>query len=130
MIARASIATDRLVLEPVAEAHDADLVDAVLASREELLPWMPWAAAPTASGQGCVTEAARALIEWAATAFPVSRVRLDAGVQNHRSLAVARRLGFVRSGPVSGGMEGGRGTFPADRHHYVITTPLRSGGLG
>lgn len=81
-------------------------------------------------GRGYVTEAARALIDWAVDTLHVRRFRLDAGVDNARSLAVARRLGFARTGPVAGGMEGGLGPFAAHRHRYVITTPSRSGGSG
>lgn len=42
-IPRGPIKTERLVLEPVSHGHDHDLFDASLASRAELLPWMPWA---------------------------------------------------------------------------------------
>jgi ribosomal-protein-serine acetyltransferase len=40
---RLPISTARLILEPVSHAHDGDLLEATLASRAELLPWMPWA---------------------------------------------------------------------------------------
>jgi RimJ/RimL family protein N-acetyltransferase len=42
-LVRAPIQTERLILEPVSHAHDDDLLQASLASRPELLPWMPWA---------------------------------------------------------------------------------------
>jgi RimJ/RimL family protein N-acetyltransferase len=42
-VPREPIKTERLVLEPVSHGHDHDLFDASLASRAELLPWMPWA---------------------------------------------------------------------------------------
>lgn len=42
-LVRAPIQTERLILEPISHAHDDDLLQASLASRPELLPWMPWA---------------------------------------------------------------------------------------
>jgi RimJ/RimL family protein N-acetyltransferase len=135
----------------VSHAHDADLFQASIASRAELLPWMPWAvdlspdaqsdyadrAAPEweagspafaivdhgvaigviglireseseyeihywlatdQTGQGYVTEAAQAVIEWARGTLGARRIILHAGMENRRSLAVAERLGFARDG--------------------------------
>lgn len=42
--------TDRLILEPVTPAHADALYEAVVASRKELLPWMPWALDITPDG--------------------------------------------------------------------------------
>jgi ribosomal-protein-serine acetyltransferase len=50
-IPREPIHTARLILEPVSHAHDDDLLQASLASRPELLPWMPWAVDLTMEAQ-------------------------------------------------------------------------------
>jgi ribosomal-protein-serine acetyltransferase len=171
---RLPIHTARLVLEPVSHAHDADLFQASIASRAELLPWMPWAvdlspdsqsdyadrAAPEwdagspafaivdhgvaigvigliresdveyeihywlatdQTGQGYVTEAAQAVIDWARETLGAHRILLHAGMENRRSLAVADRLGFTRDGELEGGMTGGSvGVFPAYSHHLDL----------
>src|SRR4029077_124250 len=44
---RVVLATERLLLEPVGPGHAARIYDVVVASRPELLPWMPWARNPT-----------------------------------------------------------------------------------
>lgn len=41
------IETERLLLEPIASKHVEGIFDATVASRPELLPWMPWAREPT-----------------------------------------------------------------------------------
>jgi ribosomal-protein-serine acetyltransferase len=46
-IGRDGLETERLRLEPVSPAHSKALHEAVIASRPELLPWMPWARKPT-----------------------------------------------------------------------------------
>ena len=56
---QAAIETDRLVLEPVTPAHADGIFDAVVASRKELLPWMPWAIEPTIEGTREQTEQSR-----------------------------------------------------------------------
>jgi RimJ/RimL family protein N-acetyltransferase len=166
--------TARLVLEPVSHRHDVDLLQASLASRAELLPWMPWAVdlsldaqsayagraaaewdsgspafaitehgmaigviglmretdtdyeihywlATDRTGRGYVTEAARALLEWARDDLGARRLLLHAGMENRRSLAVAERLGFTRDGEVQGGMTGGSvAVFPAYSHHLDL----------
>src|SRR5580658_1776590 len=173
-IPRVPIHTSRLVLEPVAHDHDADLFQASLESRPELLPWMPWAVdlspesqaayadralpdweagspafaitehgvavgvigliritnseyeihywlATDRTGQGFVTEAAQALLEWAPGALGATRIVLHAGMENRRSLAVAERLGFTRDGELEGGMTGGSvAIFPAYSHHLDL----------
>jgi ribosomal-protein-serine acetyltransferase len=174
-LVREPIRTDRLVLEPVSHAHDGDLLRASLASRAELLPWMPWAVdltmesqsayvdergipgwdtgspafaitedgtaigvigldrtgpgeyevhywlATDRTGRGYVTEAARALLVWSHDALGATRVLLNAGMENRRSLAVAERLGFTRDGELEGGMTGGSvAIFPAYRHHLDL----------
>jgi RimJ/RimL family protein N-acetyltransferase len=65
VIPREPIRTERLVLEPVSHAHDHDLFDASLASRAELLPWMPWAVDLALDHQFAYTEE-RAIPGWAA----------------------------------------------------------------
>lgn len=61
---RASAQTERLILEPVTAAHADALYDAVVASRKELLPWMPWALDPTPDGSR--EQAARSESDWRA----------------------------------------------------------------
>jgi ribosomal-protein-serine acetyltransferase len=46
------------------------------------------------TGHGFMTEASRALVSWAFARLNVHRVRVAAATDNHRSLAVIRRLGF------------------------------------
>jgi ribosomal-protein-serine acetyltransferase len=64
-IPREPIQTERLVLEPVSHAHDNDLLAAAMASRPELLPWMPWAVDLTLDNQYAYTDD-RAIPGWAA----------------------------------------------------------------
>ncbi len=59
------IHTERLVLEPVSHGHDNDLLAAALASRAELLPWMPWAVDLSMEHQSAYTDD-RAIPGWAA----------------------------------------------------------------
>jgi len=49
-VARQTLKTPRLRLRPLAATHAEAIHEAVLASRAELLPWMPWARDPTISG--------------------------------------------------------------------------------
>jgi ribosomal-protein-serine acetyltransferase len=174
-IPRLPIQTARLVLEPVSHAHDGDLFQASIASRPELLPWMPWAVEVSMetqvaytdgrglpgwetgspafaitehgvaigvigldrhaegeyeihywletdrTGRGYVTEAAQALLVWARESLGATRILLNAGMENQRSLAVAERLGFTRDGELEGGMTGGSvAIFPAYRHHLDL----------
>jgi RimJ/RimL family protein N-acetyltransferase len=52
-VERSVLETERLSLEPVSPAHAKALHQAVIESRLELLPWMPWARKPTLeSGRG------------------------------------------------------------------------------
>ncbi len=175
VLPREPIHTARLVLEPVSHAHDGDLYQARIASRPELLPWMPWAldvsmetqvafmeergipgwdtGSPAfaitehgvaigvigldrraegeyeihywletdRTGRGYVTEAAQALLVWARQSLGATRILLNAGMENRRSLAVAERLGFTRDGELEGGMTGGSvAVFPAYRHHLDL----------
>jgi ribosomal-protein-serine acetyltransferase len=53
---RAPILAARLILEPVSHAHDDDLLQASLASRPELLPWMPWAVDLTMEAQSAYVD--------------------------------------------------------------------------
>jgi RimJ/RimL family protein N-acetyltransferase len=45
-----------LLLEPVGPGHAARIFDIVVASRPELLPWMPWARTPTLEGTLAMTQ--------------------------------------------------------------------------
>lgn len=56
---RTVLETRRLRLEPVSERHAAGLYRAALASRVELLPWMPWARNITLNGTRQQTDKAR-----------------------------------------------------------------------
>jgi RimJ/RimL family protein N-acetyltransferase len=47
---RVTLETSRLRLEPVETGHAPGIYDAVVSSRTELLPWMPWARVPTPQG--------------------------------------------------------------------------------
>jgi RimJ/RimL family protein N-acetyltransferase len=46
-VPRKILKTERLELEPVSPAHAESLYRAAVDSRPELLPWMPWARAPS-----------------------------------------------------------------------------------
>lgn len=54
--------------------------------------------APTATGRGLVTRAARAMIDWAFTERGMMRVEWRSDPANAPSIAVARRLGMTREG--------------------------------
>ena len=54
--------------------------------------------APTATGRGLVTRAARAMIDWAFTERGMMRVEWRTDPANAPSIAVARRLGMTREG--------------------------------
>ena len=47
-----------------------------------------------ACGKGTMTEASRAILDWAFGALQAHRVRVAAATDNHASLGVIRRLGF------------------------------------
>jgi RimJ/RimL family protein N-acetyltransferase len=49
-VGRDGVETARLRLEPVSPAHAEALHRAIVESRSELLPWMPWAREPTLKG--------------------------------------------------------------------------------
>ena len=55
-VARKVLKTDRLELEPVGSAHAERLYRATVDSRPELLPWMPWARAPSLAATRKQTE--------------------------------------------------------------------------
>jgi ribosomal-protein-serine acetyltransferase len=82
---RVPLHTALLVLEPVTHAHDGDLFQAALASRAELLPWMPWAVDLSMDAQSAYAD--RALPEWEAgsPAFAITEHGLAIGV-----------IGFIR----------------------------------
>jgi ribosomal-protein-serine acetyltransferase len=48
--AREVLGTERLNLEPVEPDHAGELFSAIVESRPELLPWMPWAREPSLDG--------------------------------------------------------------------------------
>jgi RimJ/RimL family protein N-acetyltransferase len=50
MVLRVRLETERLWFEPVSAGHAEALHQAVIDSRPELLPWMPWARAPNLEG--------------------------------------------------------------------------------
>jgi RimJ/RimL family protein N-acetyltransferase len=50
VVARVVLRTERLKLEPVAPDHAGALFSAIIESRPELLPWMPWAREPSLDG--------------------------------------------------------------------------------
>jgi len=74
-IDRAPLETERLLLEPIAPAHAEGLFEATVASRPELLPWMPWAKEPTLDGSK--TLAAKASSEWLAGHFRFAVIERD-----------------------------------------------------
>ncbi len=181
-VAREVLSTERLELHPVSSAHAESLFQAVLDSRPELLPWMPWAREPSLeetyhqthnsrrewrrgrefhfclvergtrpvlgvaglnrdgfasaelhywirsdhAGAGLVTEACRALIDWAPRALGVRRLTLWAGQDNAASRRVAAKLGFGHIGALDWRPQGGLGTFYAESYELVIDdAPIR-----
>jgi ribosomal-protein-serine acetyltransferase len=54
--------------------------------------------AQSAQGKGTATAATRALVDFAFDRWDLNRVDIRAGVENHRSRAVAERLGFKLEG--------------------------------
>jgi RimJ/RimL family protein N-acetyltransferase len=72
------------------------------------------------AGRGLTTEAARALVAWAASDLRVDRVWLWAGSDNAASRRVAEKLGFVHVGPLDWRPEGGHGTFAAERYELKL----------
>jgi ribosomal-protein-serine acetyltransferase len=51
-----------------------------------------------AQGKGTMTEAVRALVDWAFRGWDLNRVEIRAAVDNARSRAIPVRLGFAREG--------------------------------
>ncbi len=80
-LVRAPIHTARLSLEPVAHAHDDDLLQASLASRPELLPWLPWAVDMTIESQSTYVDT-RGVPGWAqgSPAFAITEHGVAIGV--------------------------------------------------
>lgn len=71
--------TDRLLLEPVSAAHAEGIYEATVASRHELLPWMPWAKAPSLEGaQEAIAAAQRDAEEQ--TVFHFAMVERETGM--------------------------------------------------
>lgn len=77
-IERAVLETERLLLEPIAPGHAEALFEAIVASRPELLPWMPWAKEPTLDAS--TTVAARGQSEWAEGHFHFAVVERDSSL--------------------------------------------------
>ena len=78
-IERVTLETERLLLEPVAPVHAEGLFEATVASRPELLPWMPWAKEPTLEGSRAEAEnGSRAWLEGNHLHFAV--VERDSGM--------------------------------------------------
>ena len=72
------VETARLILEPVTPAHADALYAAVVASRKELLPWMPWALDPTPDGSR--EQALRSEADWqAGTRYHFAVIERDSG---------------------------------------------------
>ena len=74
-IERVPLETERLLLEPIGPAHAKGLFEATVASRPELLPWMPWAKDPTL--ERAKTVAAKAPSEWVEGHFRFAVVERD-----------------------------------------------------
>ena len=53
---------------------------------------------PSAAGQGYMAEAIRLLTDYALTVWHAQRVEIRCDERNERSIAVAKRLGFVQEG--------------------------------
>jgi RimJ/RimL family protein N-acetyltransferase len=78
-IERVPLETERLLLEPIGLAHAEGLFEATVASRPELLPWMPWAREPTLDGAR--VEAAKGSNDWSdGSRFPFSMVDRNTGM--------------------------------------------------
>jgi RimJ/RimL family protein N-acetyltransferase len=78
-IERVPLETERLLLEPIGLAHAEGLFEATVASRPELLPWMPWAREPTLDGARI--EAAKGSHDWSeGSRFPFSVVDRNTGM--------------------------------------------------
>jgi ribosomal-protein-serine acetyltransferase len=99
---RTTIETERLLLEPVTPAHAAGLNSAVVDSRAELLPWMPWAREPTLAGSLEMTR--RDVRRWADNqVFQFALIDRETGA----ALGVA---GIERQGPTE-----------AELHYWIRT---------
>lgn len=73
------------------------------------------------AGQGLTTEAAGAVIGWAATALGIRRtIWLWAGRENAASRRVAEKLGFTHVGPLEWRPAGGLGDFDAERYELKL----------
>ena len=59
-------------------------------------PEMGWIFSRDAQGQGYGTEAGRAALEWLDSTFPPLSVPAIIAIENHSSMRLAERLGFVR----------------------------------
>jgi RimJ/RimL family protein N-acetyltransferase len=53
---------------------------------------------PQARGKGVMTEAVKAVVQWARSDYEINRLLITAHPDNHASQGVAERAGFVRAG--------------------------------
>lgn len=176
-----TLATKRLVLEPLGPQHADDMWRAIAVSLGELRPWLMWAGdadpvqvaafAETApglwdagsdwvfalvhdgdvvgtvglhrydaqvqaaelgywvssevAGQGLMTEAAEAVIDFAWTQLELHRIELHAAPANEASVGVAEKLGFTREGLLRDGSRGADGW-----HDVYVFGLLASDRLG
>jgi RimJ/RimL family protein N-acetyltransferase len=79
-----------------------------------------WRFAPVAWGRGYATEAARALLDQAFTTMRIERVGCVTNADNHKSVAVAERLGMRRVGETTGPRDDGAGNVRAAL--FAVTT--------
>jgi ribosomal-protein-serine acetyltransferase len=79
-IPRVALHTARLVLEPISHEHDADLLQASIESRAELLPWMPWAVDLSMDSQSAYADRAQPEWEAGSPAFAITEHGVAIGV--------------------------------------------------
>jgi RimJ/RimL family protein N-acetyltransferase len=78
-VERVPLETERLLLEPIGLAHAEGLFESTVASRPELLPWMPWAREPTLAATRI--EAAKGSHDWSdGSRFPFSVLERKTGL--------------------------------------------------
>jgi RimJ/RimL family protein N-acetyltransferase len=57
---------------------------------------------PTNRNRGYATEAVTALVDYLFKSFPINRVECSAATQNHASIRLAEKCGFIREGVLRG----------------------------
>jgi ribosomal-protein-serine acetyltransferase len=105
---RLPLETARLLLEPVTPEHAQGLYQATVASRAELVPWMPWARDPTLAGTE--DQAAHGVKDW------------EEGSEFHFAM-IERETGIVL------GVAGlnAQGADAAELHYWIRTDRARLG---